>query len=377
MKKKHTIAAYYFPNYHKDEQNSKIHGKNWDEWALVKSATPRFPGHNQPKKPLWGYEDEADPQVMAKKIDTASDYGIDTFLFDWYWHPEGPYLQKCLDEGFLKAPNNDKLKFALMWANHDWVNIHPAQRAIPPIILNEGVISPEVFTEATDHVINNYFTHPSYWKIEGACYFSFYEISKLMKNFGSVKKTKAGLENFRERAKDAGIGDLHLNAIVWGETLLPGEEKVENVDSILETLGFDSVTSYVWIHHKSMDEFPFTSYPSYRDACIKHWESFYTERTLPYYPNVTMGWDPSPRTVQSDVYDNLGYPFTPILKGNSPNEFGKAIQSVKTFLNDKYPGGGFFTINAWNEWTEGSYLEPDTENEYAYLEVIKDAFKQN
>ena len=59
-------------------------GKNWTEWNLVKHAQPRFPGHLQPNVPLWGYEMDNDPTVMAKKIDAAADHGIDHFLFDWY-----------------------------------------------------------------------------------------------------------------------------------------------------------------------------------------------------------------------------------------------------------------------------------------------------
>ena len=80
------IAAYYFPNYHADAKNEEVHGRNWTEWELMKCARSRFAGHQQPKVPVWGYEDEADPAVMAKKIDTAKAYGIDAFIFDWYWY---------------------------------------------------------------------------------------------------------------------------------------------------------------------------------------------------------------------------------------------------------------------------------------------------
>ena len=78
------VAAYYFPNYHIDPRNEAWHGTGWNEWELVRQARPRFSGHNQPKEPLWGYEDEADPAVMAKKIDAAAEHGLTSFLFDWY-----------------------------------------------------------------------------------------------------------------------------------------------------------------------------------------------------------------------------------------------------------------------------------------------------
>ena len=124
-----TVAAYYFPNYHTGDPRNELNmGVNWSEWELVKAAQPRFPNHHQPNVPLWGYVDEKDPQVMALKIDAAADNGIDCFIFDWYMYEDGPFLNRCIDEGFLNAPNNRKIQFALMWANHDWIDIHPYTR---------------------------------------------------------------------------------------------------------------------------------------------------------------------------------------------------------------------------------------------------------
>ena len=67
------VAVYYFPQWHVDTANQRTHGYPWTEWETLKIAKPKFPGHQQPKVPLWGYEDEADPKVMAKKIDAAAD----------------------------------------------------------------------------------------------------------------------------------------------------------------------------------------------------------------------------------------------------------------------------------------------------------------
>lgn len=370
----HEVAVYYFPNYHTDKRNEDWHGKGWSEWELVKRSEPRFPGHDQPKIPLWGYEDEADPLVMARKIDAAADHGITSFIFDWYWYEDGPYLERALDEGFLGAANNSRLKFSLMWANHDWVDIHPAQRNQPYNTLAPGLVSPAAFRAAADHMIQKYFGHPSYWRVNGGLYVSFYQIAMLVKNFGSVEATRAGLDDFRDRVRAAGLGELHLNAVIWGEQILPGEEKVSNVNELLNQLGFDSITSYVWVHHQKMPSFPFTSYPEYREANVPDFAKFTEEYKLPYFPNVTMGWDPSPRTVQSSAYDLLGYPYTQILERNTPEEFEKSLRAVKQFLDEGRTEPKIFTINAWNEWTEGSYLEPDVKNGMGYLEAIRNVF---
>jgi hypothetical protein len=99
-----TVASYYFGQYHpNDPRNLKLRGKPWSEWDLVKAARPRFPGHDQPKAPLWGYQDESDPRVMAQKIAAAADHGIHAFIFDWYYYDDGPFLERTVDQGFLRA----------------------------------------------------------------------------------------------------------------------------------------------------------------------------------------------------------------------------------------------------------------------------------
>lgn len=374
MKNNYEIAAYYFPNYHTDARNNNWHGMGWTEWELVKRAEPRFKDHQQPKIPLWSYEDESKPEVMEKKIDAAADHGLTSFIFDWYWYEDGPFLQNALEKGYLKAGNNNRLKFSLMWANHDWCDIHPAMRSCKSNVLLKGSISSRAFTEATEHIIHNYFCHPSYWRVDGGLYFSFYDLKCLLGNFGSVANTRAALEDFRTRVRNAGLGEIHLNAVVYCMPILPGEEKMNNINELLDALGFDSITSYVWVHHVELTDFPMMSYAKVREQAAKDFDRFTTEYRLPYYPNVTMGWDASPRTIQSDIYDNLGYPFTATLKGNTPLEFKKALLQAKEFLDKGYTKTKVLTINAWNEWTEGSYLEPDMINGMGYLEAIREVF---
>jgi hypothetical protein len=370
------IAVYYFPNYHRDARNERLHGAGWTEWELVKRAEPRFPGHRQPNVPLWGYEDEADPQVMAKKIDAAADHGIDTFIFDWYWYNDGPYLQRGLEEGFLNASNNDRLKFALMWANHDWVDIHPLKRSPKPFEnaarLYPGAVTPETFETLMEHCIQTYFKHPSYWRIGGCPYFSFYELTRLMEGFGSLAETRRLLDLFRAKVQAAGFPDIHLNAVVWGNPILPGERAPADAKAVVDALGFDSVTSYVWIHHCRTEQFPSVDYNIVRDVYFQHWDEAEKMFDPPYYPNVTMGWDASPRTVQSDLFDNLGYPFMYTIKNNTPENFKTALEAVKTRLEKSGAPHPFITVNAWNEWTESSYLEPDMENGMGYLQAIRD-----
>ena len=373
LRDRYQVGVYYFPNYHLDPRNEEAHGPGWTEWELVKAARPRFGGHRQPLVPEWGYLDEADPKVMEMKIDAAADHGVDYWIFDWYWYNDGPFLGRCLEEGYLNAANNERVKFCCMWANHDWMNIHPAKLRDPRTVLYPGVVTRETFDTIADHVVETYFRHPSHFAIEGCPYFSIYELSKLMQSFGSVEATRQALDDFRAKTRAAGFPDLHLNAVVWGQPILPGEQAPADPQQLLDDLGFDSFTSYVWIHHVAMPEFPQTEYDWVRDRYMEYWNRVEGELDLPYFPNVTMGWDSSPRTVRSDMFLNVGYPFSPSMAGNTPGRFREALAAVRQRI-DEGDGPRILNINAWNEWTEGSYLEPDTVHGMGYLQAIRDVF---
>jgi len=182
-----TVAAYYYPCEHTDPRWDKAKYPGFTEWDLIRKAKPRFPGHQQPKVPVWGYTDEADPKVMAQKIGTAADYGVNAFIFDWYYYDDGPYLERALDQGFLGATNNNRIQFALMWANHDWYDIQGYNPADPVKLLYPGKVTAATWDKITDLIIARYFKHPSYWKIEGKPYFSIYDISVFLASFPTVK----------------------------------------------------------------------------------------------------------------------------------------------------------------------------------------------
>ena len=371
-KSSYEVGAYYFANYHIDPRNEKRHGKNWTEWKLVQQATPRFPGHRQPRVPLWGYCDEADPKVMEMKIDAAADNGLTYWIFDWYYYNDGPFLNRCLEEGYLKAKNNSRVKFCTMWANHDWVDIHPWTRGTERTLLYPGAVTPETFEKITDILIG-YFRHPSHFKINGCPYFSVYDMTQFLRSFGGIAETKKAMDAFRSKVRKAGFPDLHLNAVVWGTPVLPVEKVPANPVTILDGVGFDSTTSYVWIHHVPLKKME-TPFKDVENAYFAHWDKAIASYKRPYYPNVSVGWDASPRTNQEQEYGNWGYPFTNTISGNTPEAFREALLRTKAKMETLPNNPHILNINSWNEWTEGSYLEPDTVTKYGYLEAIREVF---
>jgi hypothetical protein len=375
MPGKYQVAAYYFPNYHFEPMNNETHGKCWTEWELLRRAEPRFAGHRQPRVPLWGYEDDSDPRAFAHKIDVAADYGVDSFIFDWYWYDNRLYLGRALEQGFLRSINLDRMKFAIHWCNHDWLNIHPAKLGVAPEVRYTGGVDRPTFDRIAKYLVDRYFTHPAYWRIDGKPYFSIYELRTLVKGLGGPRQTRDALKSLRAKAKAAGLQDLHINAVYWGVKPPRGSRTKTSPAQVLKALGIDSVTSYVWVHDIDLPTFPETDYDRVAKQASAHWRVAAAACGMSYFPNVTMGWDPSPRTVQSDRYVNVGYPFMPTLCENTPARFKEALQRARAFVDKRADQPKVVIVNAWNEWTEGSYLEPDTVTGMAYLQAIKDAFK--
>jgi hypothetical protein len=367
------IAAYYFPQWHADPRNDKWHGRGWTEWELVKHATPRYKGHRQPIEPTWGYFDESDPVWSAKEIDLAADHGLTAFLYDYYWYEDGAFLNGALDRGFLKAPNRSRLKFALMWANHNWHNWHPIKfndDVWRDDLLVSGTMSAEGFARYTAKVIRDYFSQPNYLLLEGKPYFSIYDIENFIKGLGGLEQARQALDGFRLDTQKVRGTDLHINAVVGRFGPKPTRSE------IVTKLGIDSVASYNWYDHYPIDKdsFPQGSYEKAMLANAKAWPLVEKEYGAPYIANVTTGWDSSPRCCQSDRYENRGYPWLPILEGNTPELFSHALELMKEYLAKTKPRLPLFTVNAWNEWTEGAYLLPDQFEGAGKLEALKRAF---
>jgi hypothetical protein len=369
------IAAYNFPQWHPDPRNDIWHGQGWTEWELLKKAVPRYPGHRQPVEPAWGYFDESDPVQSAREIDLAADHGLTAFIYDYYWYEDGPFLNGALDKGFLRAPNRSRLKFALMWANHNWHNWHPirlSDDAWKDHNLVDGRLSADAFFRFGAKVINEYFSQPNYLRLDGRPYFSLYDTSNFIEGAGGIDKAAGLLAEFRRRAREGGAGEIHLNAVVarFGTS----EAKTE----IIKRLGIDSVASYNWYDHYKLDHdsFPRGSYEKAMKTNIAAWPLQESEHGVPYIANVTTGWDSSPRCCPTDRYEMRGYPWLPILEGNTPDMFGKAIAAMKSYIHIAKPAIPMFTVNAWNEWTEGSYLLPDQWDGTKRLEALKRVMAQ-
>jgi hypothetical protein len=370
-----TVLAYYFPDWHRDPRNADWFGPEWTEWELVRAATGRFPGHRQPRVPALGYRDEADPAVAAADIELAAAHGVDGFLFDYYWYDDGPYLSGALDNGFLQAPNTERVRYALMWANHQLVDIFPSRSGALPGQLKSGALDRSAFEAMVLEVIERYFARPHYFTIDGKPWFTLYDIGNFIEGLGGLEAARDALDWFRTQTARAGHPGLHLDGVLWSAPVLrtAASDAPVGLSQVVDRLGFDSGTSYVWLHHVDAGKaaFPNGSIRELQDAAFQDYDRYAEQLDVDFYPNVSVGWDPSPRTGQDVPYRQLGYPWTSVWD-QDPAEFAAGLERAVDHLKRHRPRRPIITVNAWNEWTEGSYLLPDTTHGLAYLEAIRD-----
>ncbi len=361
------VAAIYFPSWHRYSYMDSRHGSGWTEWELVKSAPPRFAGHHQPKRPSWGYFDESDPKWSQQEIDLAADHGIDAFLFDWYWYSGVRLMEEGLERGFLKAPNRNRMKFALMWANHNWGEYFPWPYDKPFQTWLPVRHSPADLTQVIDYCTEHYFREPNYWTVGGRLFFSIFQPYNFIDQLGSPEKTKellAGIDAWLDRR---GLPPIHWNAMVDG----PGQV------ARCRDAGFRSTTIYNVTDSGKTSPQLTQDYEDLMQAHHRVWKAI-AATPLSHIPVVTMGWDVTPRCEHNVPFPfaKHNYPYCRIVVGNTPERFGKLCKAAADFAAQDPNHPPAILVNAWNEWTEGSYLLPERKCGTAYLAELRRAFSQ-
>jgi len=354
------VAAYIWPSCHNDSLGrEKLWPEGTGEWEVIRKGNPRFDGHYQPRQPLWGYELDNDPKVVEKWIDLATDHGVNVFVYDWYWYDEGPFLESALNDGFLKATNNEKMQFYIMWANHDvkynYWNYHRYKDNTD--ILWDAKVDWKNYQIIIDRVINQYFKRPNYFKINGEPVFSIFSVNKLLESFGgSMEEARKALNYFRDEVKKAGFPGLHIQWNQGGGSLMSEVEAGQFANSVKE-MGFNSVAMYNMGGRVE-------DYIAYGTNSIRIREQMDSILDVPVFPCVSIGWDDTPRFPAKGIHDVVLY-------HNTPQSFETLLAKAKIYA-DNHPGQPrLITINAWNEWVEGSYLLPDMLNGFGYLEAVK------
>ena len=367
------VAAYVWPSCHYEERNAEfLWPEGMGEWEVIRKGTPRFAGHYQPKVPLWGYEMDDDPQVMEKWIDAATEHGVNVFIFDWYWFDGGPFLESSINNGFLQAKNSEKMQFYLMWANHDVKkNYWNHYKYDSDSLLWTGSVDQENYRTIVDRVIDQYFHQPNYFKIDGEPVFSIFNFHKFVEDCNGLDGAKEALDYFRAETIKAGFSGLHVQIIAFGgNEKNPGilrhdlsEEKSNR--ELVSMLGINSVTKYNWGQGEGLED-----YIVWGEEAMKRRENWDGALDIPYFPNVSIGWDDTPRFPAKGQANVIHY-------NNSPESFSAYLQKARDYLEEHPDQAKLITLFSWNEWVEGAYLLPDMRWEYGYLEAVKKVMNES
>jgi len=367
--KRPEVVAIYCPLWHNYDHASSWKGEGWCEWELLKTAHPRFPGHYQPYHPTWGTFDESDPAWSEREIALASSHGIDVFLVDWYWYSGVKIMEEALEKGLLEAPNRNDIQFAIMWANHNWADYFP-----PPFGQKWNSWLPSRHTvkdwfRVMEYTIEQYFYQPNYWLVNNRLFYSLFEPLRLVNELGGANSFRDIIKETNQRLDRARLPALHLNAMVWGG---------QDVDALLQA-GFDSTTTYNITTSGIVSNNLTEEYSALVDTHSRYWQQM-LHTSLPHCPVITMGWDVTPRCETgipwpfppSPLTGKQDYPYGPVVVGNTPELFKKLAAQSLLHLEAAKPEPYAVFINAWNEWTEGSFLLPEERYGNAYLEALRE-----
>jgi hypothetical protein len=346
------IAAYVYPGWHPIPERDRSFHPGFTEWELVYGCRPRFDGHRQPRLPAWGAYDDRDPVEVGRRVQLASQYGIDAFIYGVFWCRGKRVFEDALDRGFLGSD----FPFAVMWANRMPRRVLPVQRPEEPVIDPARLVSSDVddFVALMQMCSYEYMSKCSYIRISGRPYFSIFDASFFVRELGLEQAAEA-IRRARKWMRGQGVGELFLAAIEPASDILPQ----------LRELGFDAVTHYVSLP-RWKGEF-LQDYAVEAAARAVEWESWSRRSGLPYFPSVSPGWDASPRGADFGPERPNKYPWSPIITGEHPDHFRVALRRA---LDVQAP---LTLVASWNEWSEGHYLEPDEHFGLGWLEAVKAA----
>ena len=319
------VCAYVWPSCHDDQLGHKwLWEEGIGEWEVIKQGDKRFPEHYQPRQPLWGYELDNDPVVVEKWIQTALKYGVNTFIYDWYWYNDpdgysGPYLESALNDGFLGAPSHNKMNFYIMWANHDvkynYWNYHKWGDN------EDRLFNPDVdwdqFKKVVARVIGQYFSLPEYVKIDGCPVFAIFSISNFVRSFGSLEEAAKAMDYFRAEVKKAGFPDLHLQEIQGGGSRM-SDARVAAMKKIIDALGINSEALY------NMGGFD-PDYLLQGKEAIEIRKQMDEVFDVPVFPCVSIGWDDTPRFPAKGPGDVTRF-------HNTPQSFATFLAKAKEYM---------------------------------------------
>lgn len=321
VKTRYEVGAYYFPGWH-----------SMSRWHPIRAYPER--------KPVLGWYDEANPEIADWQIKWAAEHGISFFLVDWYWHKGGRHLEHWLHEAFAKARFRKHMKWCMMWANHNAPGSH----------------GEEDWRAVTQYWIDHYFSDPQYYRINGRPAVFLWSPANIRRDVGGSENAAKLYAISQAMARQAGYEGIYFAAMF-------DHHNAESASRLADE-GFHGTTSYHGFEPllaRLGRRFPFAEVVEYGPTLWRD-EIERNAGRMDYFPIVDTGWASEP----------WHGPGAMTITNRTPELLGKLCREARRFADAH--GTNRVILGPWNEWGEGSYIEPYAEYGFDDLAEIRRAF---
>jgi glycosyltransferase involved in cell wall biosynthesis len=335
-------VAFYLPQFHAIPENDAWWGTGFTEWRNISRGVPRYRGHYQPRVPRdLGFYSLDDAAVFLRQIELAKMAGLEGFCFYYYNFNGRRLLEKPLD-AYVSDPRID-FPFCLLWANESWTRRWDGME-------QDVLLKQEHSEHNEDALIDDiaaYLKRPNYIKVGGRPFFGIYradiisDCATTLKRWRALFKKRHGLEPYFVMAQTFDCVDprefgfdaaLEFPPHKIGKTLRELNSELEIYDPAFT----GSVRSYAEAVTLSLGE---------------------TESAYPLFRTAFPQWDNDARKQGSGV----------IFHGATPALFEEWVRGLSAFAKaNPVENEALIFVNAWNEWCEGAYLEPDVHHGFAF-----------
>ena len=347
------VLAYYLPQFHPTAENDEWWGKGFTEWANVTRARPQFKNHRQPRLPAdLGFYDLRVPQVREAQADMALEYGVDGFCYYYYWFDGKGVLRNPLEE--MLSSNKPQLPFMICWANEPWTRNWDGG--------NREVLMPQTYADgwASDFAVDiaPIMKDERYIKVAGRPALFIYRVMHIPDLPGAI-------DTIRSVLKSEGVGEVHIAGgwVGFGDD----EPMPENP----RELGLDAFFGFpphrIWANcvNETLEDVnvEFSGYVFSYESLIDAWTKATGDLKYPFHNAAMMGWD---NTARRQTSGN-------VFHGATPAKFRRLLRGIIKNALFAEQQNSLVVINAWNEWAEGTYLEPDRDFGHGWLEAVRSA----
>ena len=351
------VLAYYLPQFHTFKENDEWWGKGFTEWTNTRASVPLFDGHYQPRTPHKdiGYYDLSCVDTLRKQAELAKQHGIYGFCFYYYWFSGKRLMEKPVD--LLLEHKEIDIPFCLCWANENWTRAWDGQTKSILIKQDYSDIDDENFIVD----MKKYIDDERYIRINGKPLIVVY-------NPGQIPNCNKSFETWRRVAREIGLGEI----LIWTCRTSNNTAKRLNIeDSIDAEVEFpphnmwldDFAVKDVELHGKSASIFNYQKLVEAIKYDYKHGYDI-EDNAKPIHHSCMMAWDNAARRKNNwFTYHNFSikslYDWVRIICEQARRDFSEEER--------------FVFVNAWNEWAEGTYLEPDEKFGYANINTVSKA----